>query len=87
MVNKSGSGEQRLTVAAQVGELLRRRRKALGIPQRELASKLGISQGRFSTLELDPAGLTLERLIALTNLLGLELVVRDRPRKKPRSEW
>ena len=87
MVNKSGIGEQRLTVAAQGGELLRSRRKALGIPQRELASKLGISQGRFSTLELDPSGLTLERLIALTNLLGLELVVRDRPRKKPRNEW
>ena len=87
MANKPGIREQRLTVAAQVGELLRRRRKSLRVPQRELASKLGISQGRFSTLELDPSGLTLERLIALTNLLGLELVVRDRPRKKSRSEW
>jgi HTH-type transcriptional regulator/antitoxin HipB len=80
MVNKPRIGEQRLSVAAQVGELLRRRRKSLGMPQRELASKLGISQGRFSTLELDPS-------IALTNLLGLELVVRDRPRTRPRGEW
>jgi HTH-type transcriptional regulator/antitoxin HipB len=87
MVNKSGIREQRLTLAAQVGELLRARRKSLGIPQRELASKLGISQGRFSTLEIDPSALTLERLIALTNLLGLELVLRDRPRKQPRGEW
>lgn len=87
MVNKSGFSEQRLTIATQVGEVLRRRRKSLGIPQREVASKLGISQGRFSTLELDPSGLTLERLVALTNLLGLELVVRDRPRKKPGGEW
>ena len=87
MANKSGLGDQRLTVPAQVGELLRERRKSLGISQRELASKLGISQGRFSTLELDPSGLTLERFIALTNLLGLELVLRDRPRKNSRSEW
>jgi HTH-type transcriptional regulator/antitoxin HipB len=87
MVNKPGLGEQRLTVSTQVGELLRRRRKSLGIPQREIASKLGISQGRFSTLELDPSGLTLERVIALTNILGLDLVLRDRPRKKPHGEW
>lgn len=87
MVNKAGIGEERLIIAAQVGELLRGRRKSLGIPQRELASKLGISQGRFSTLELDPSALTLERLIALSNLLGLELVLRDRRRTKPGGEW
>jgi HTH-type transcriptional regulator/antitoxin HipB len=87
MAHQANVGEQRLSVATQAGELLRRRRKALGIPQRELASKLGISQGRFSTLELDPSGLTLERFIALSTMLGLDLVLRDRPRKKPRNEW
>jgi HTH-type transcriptional regulator/antitoxin HipB len=87
MANTRGVSEQRLAVASQVGQLLRRRRKSLGLPQRELASKLGISQGRFSTLELDPSGLTLERLIALTNLLDLELVVRNRQRKTSRGEW
>jgi len=45
--------------------------------QRELAEKLGVSQGRLSTLESDPASLTLERLIVLAKLLGLELVLRD----------
>jgi len=87
MANNSGLSEQRLTVAAQVGELLRRRRKALGLPQRELASRLGISQGLFSTLELDPSRLTLQRFIALANLLDLELVLRNRQRKTSRGEW
>ncbi len=72
---------------AQAGELLRSRRKSLGKPQRELAAKLGVSQGRFSTLETDPSGLTLERLITLANLLGLELVLRNKPAQKPRVEW
>jgi HTH-type transcriptional regulator/antitoxin HipB len=57
--------------------------------QAELAAKLNISQSRLSTLESDPATLTLDRLLALASLLGLELVVEDRAttadRRKP--EW
>jgi HTH-type transcriptional regulator/antitoxin HipB len=51
--------------AGQVGEILRGRRKARRISQRELAAKLDVSQGRMSTLETNPAGLILERLIVL----------------------
>jgi HTH-type transcriptional regulator/antitoxin HipB len=79
---------QLITTPGQVGEVLRGRRKARGVPQQELATKLGISQSRLSTLEGDPAGLTLDRLILLAKLLGLELVLQDRsdtPRTK--AEW
>jgi HTH-type transcriptional regulator/antitoxin HipB len=72
------SMEQLITTPSQVGEIVRRRRKARRKPQREVAAKLGVSQGRLSTLEADPAKLTLDRLLALANLLGLELVLRDR---------
>ena len=68
---------QFVTTPIQVGEILRGRRKARGVPQQELATKLGISQSRLSTLEGDPAGLTLDRLILLAKLLGLELVLQD----------
>jgi HTH-type transcriptional regulator/antitoxin HipB len=68
---------QLITTPGQVGEILRGRRKARHVPQQELANKLGISQSRLSTLEADPAGLTLDRLIVFAKLLGLELVLED----------
>jgi HTH-type transcriptional regulator/antitoxin HipB len=80
---------QLITTPLQLGEVLRGRRKARGMSQAELAAKLNISQSRLSTLESDPATLTLDRLLALASLLGLELVVEDRAttadRRKP--EW
>lgn len=79
---------QLVTTARQVGEIMRRRRKSRGISQQELAAKLGISQGRLSALESDPANLTLSRLIALANLLGLELALKDKGDKPTApSEW
>lgn len=69
---------QTLTTTRQVAEILHGRRKARGIPQQDLATKLGISQSRLSVLEANPAGLTLERLLLLAKLLGLELVLQDR---------
>ncbi len=52
-----------------------------------MAAKLGISQGRLSTLEGDPSGLALERLIALANILGFELVLWDKAKDKTPAEW
>lgn len=79
---------QVVTTPGQVGEIFRRRRKSRAIPQRELAAKLGISQGRLSSIEADPASLTLARLIATANLLGLELVLRDKADSPaPPTEW
>jgi HTH-type transcriptional regulator/antitoxin HipB len=80
--------QQLVTTPRQVGEIIRRRRKSRGMPQRELAAKLGISQGRLSALESDPTNLSLSRLIAIANLLGLELVLKDRgDTPVTRSEW
>ncbi len=79
---------QLITTPGQVGEILRGRRTARRIAQQELAAKLGISQSRLSTLEADPAGLTLDRLLLLAKLLGLEVVVQDKsdaPSRK--AEW
>jgi len=80
---------QLVTTPAQLGEVLRGRRKARRLSQGELAAKLNISQSRLSTLESDPAGITLDRLLALAGLLGLEIVIQDKApaseRRKP--EW
>jgi HTH-type transcriptional regulator / antitoxin HipB len=79
--------EQRLTTERQAVELLRSRRKARAISQRELASKLGVTQARLSELESGRAHVTLERLLAIARLLELEVVVRERPTKSPTTEW
>jgi HTH-type transcriptional regulator/antitoxin HipB len=79
--------EQRLTTAGQAADILRQRRKAKGLSQATIASKLGVSQARVSALESATASLTLERVIALANLLDLELVLRDRRRKATNAGW
>jgi HTH-type transcriptional regulator / antitoxin HipB len=78
---------QIVTTPNQVGEILRRRRKFRAMPQRELAAKLGVSQGRMSSIESDPANLTLARLIAAANVLGLELVLQDKDMAASSTEW
>ena len=79
--------EQRLVTEAQLGELLRQRRKARGLSQRELAGKLGVTQTRLSELEGGRAHVTLERLIALAQLLDLEVLLRDRQSDTAPAEW
>jgi HTH-type transcriptional regulator/antitoxin HipB len=80
---------QVLTHSTQLGRILAGRRKALKRPQREVAAKLAISQNRLSELEDDAGRLTLERLLALVNLLGLELVIQDKSseRGRAKTEW
>ncbi len=70
--------QQIVSTARQAGHVITGRRKALKLSQQAIAAKLGISQNRLSELEEDPARLTLDRLIALTNILGLELIIRDK---------
>jgi HTH-type transcriptional regulator/antitoxin HipB len=79
---------QVLTIPNQVGSVLRGRRKALDLSQEKLAAKLGIAQNRLSQLESDPSRLTLDRLLALINVLGLELVVqvKENP-SNHQGEW
>jgi HTH-type transcriptional regulator/antitoxin HipB len=79
---------QLITTPGQVGEIFRGRRKALGVSQQELATKVGVTQGRLSTLESDPASLPLERLLLLAKLLGLELILRDQADEpRPKAPW
>ena len=80
------SKEQRLTNETQAVELIRQRRKAKGLSQQQLASKLGVTQARLSEIESGRAHLSMERLIAMAGLLGLELVLRETPPKQA-AEW
>lgn len=78
----------KLSTSHQLGHLLTARRKALGLTQQEVASRLGISQNRYSELENQPAQLTVDRLLALLGVLGMDLTVLERPADPHfSSEW
>ena len=81
--------QQILTHSAQLGQVLAMRRRAHKQSQSALAAKLGISQNRLSEIETSPGSLTVDRLLELANLLGLELVIQDRPPVQAASgaEW
>lgn len=78
---------QIITNPAQVGEILRSRRKHRKAAQATLAQEVGVSQSRLSILEAHPEGLTLERLLLLAKLLGLELVLQDVAPLRGKPEW
>ncbi|MDD5298712.1 MAG: helix-turn-helix transcriptional regulator [Rhodocyclaceae bacterium] len=66
-----------------MGQVLASRRRALKLSQRAVAAKLGISQNRLSELEENPDRLTLDRLLTLANVLGLELTIHDQAIRDP----
>lgn len=80
---------QILIHSAQLGQILASRRRASKLSQRVLAAKLAISQNRLSEIETDPGTLTVERLLELFNLLGLELIIQNRPpaHRSSKTEW
>ena len=76
-----------LAMPQQVSHIVAARRKALGLSQADMARQLGISQSRYSEIEAAPERITLERLIAISALLGLEVVLQDKPSASKPSEW
>lgn len=64
----------------QLAHILKSARKSQGLTQAELAKRLPVSQGRLSQLELSPAGMRIDQLLALVASLNLELVIQE---KKP----
>jgi HTH-type transcriptional regulator / antitoxin HipB len=76
-----------ITTTTQIGAILSARRKHLDLTQEQVASRLGLSQNRLSVLESRPETLTVEQLIALLSVLGLEMRIDDRGPAKTRSEW
>lgn len=77
-----------ITNPGQIAEILRARRKAHRVSQEQLAKKLGVSQSRLSAIEAGTAALTVDRLIAIANVLDLQLVVQDKASKpSPATDW
>lgn len=70
---------QVLSVASQLGPWLKAARREARLSQEELAARLGISQSRVSHMELHPGTLSVEQLLAIFSVLGLEIMVGPKP--------
>lgn len=69
---------------AALGEILQSARKESGLTQAQAAAQLGIGQPRLSALETTgTASLSLEQMLALFALYGLEFHVQSRGPAKP----
>ncbi|MFM0649738.1 helix-turn-helix transcriptional regulator [Paraburkholderia bryophila] len=75
----------------QMAHLLAASRRQAGLTQAEAAARVGISQSRLSALETDAAALTLEQLLALCGVYGLQLQLSDKTppafEPAPLIEW
>ena len=72
---------------SHIGAILGARRKTLKLSQEHVATKVGLSQNRLSVLEANPATLTTKQLLALLNVLGLEMTISESAASKLKSEW
>jgi HTH-type transcriptional regulator/antitoxin HipB len=78
----------RITTTQQIGAILQARRKTLDLTQAQVATRLAISQNRLSVLESRPATLTVEQLLGLLNILGLEMNIGEpQGAGKHKVEW
>ena len=84
---------QILFISDQLAPLLQAARKSAGLSQTELARRLDLSQSRMSAMELDPASIRLDQLLAICAALQLELVMQTKGIPEPsktsttRQEW
>ena len=78
--------KQILSTMTQVLDIVRARRRTLKLTQSQLAEKLGVTQTYVSDLETGRRSMSTERLLALLNVLNLELIAQDRT-AIDKTEW
>jgi HTH-type transcriptional regulator/antitoxin HipB len=70
----------------QLGAVLRGQRKKKKLTQADAGANVGLRQNAVSTIEFDPARSSVGRLFKLLSALDLELVVRDKDKRKGLGE-
>jgi HTH-type transcriptional regulator/antitoxin HipB len=76
-------GDQIARTPKQIGEAIRRRRKALHLTQKDLGNKTKLRQATISELEGGEPGTQLSTLLDTLAMLELELVIRPRSKASP----
>lgn len=69
-----------------IARLLQRERRDLGLSQRELSERSGLTQAQISRIENGIVDMRISSLVALTRALGLELSLDRRSPSRPAGE-
>ena len=75
-----------LAFPAQLSQHLRSLRKAQGLTQAQLASRMGVLQSRISALDKDATKLTVEQLFRVLSALNVGVVLRTAALDEPPPE-
>lgn len=78
---------QQLALSSQLTPLLRSARKGARMSQADLGARIGLSQKRISSLEISPGSMTVEQLLTITGVLGVEIMLQTRGTDMPKGEW
>ena len=65
----------------KIGNIIKERRKALSITQRELAALAGVGINTLTKIERGDANPSLKVIISILNTLGLEMDIRIKTNK------
>ena len=69
--------------AIQIGNIVKRQRRAAGLTQNNLAERLGVRQATVSSVEAGAGGTKLSTLLDMLAALNLELTVAPRSSGTP----
>jgi len=69
----------------QIGDALRRQRKALNLTQAMIRNKTSLRQSTVSALEAGEEGVKLRTLFDILTALDLEMVIRPRTKANPKD--
>ncbi len=64
---------------SRIARILREARTGQGLSQRELGERSGLTQAQISLIENSEVDLRLSSLIALVDVLGIDLILTPRP--------
>jgi len=70
--------EYKVSMATQLSDILKSKRKSLGHTQENMGKKLGISQRVFSRNEAHPEKVNFERIVDILAELDMDLILRER---------
>jgi HTH-type transcriptional regulator/antitoxin HipB len=70
--------EYKISMATQLSDILKSKRKNLGLTQEKMGKKLGISQRVYARNEAHPEKVNFARIVDILAELDMELIVRER---------
>lgn len=84
--------QTKIVTPQQLKQLIQGHRKSKGLTQADMAARIGLSQARFSSLELRPERITIEQLLQTLNALGLSMSIQEfnsapTSSKSTQTEW